>query len=289
MGFRAALLIIVTMLVNSKVFAIDKVVYGEDNRVDVINSDNREYVRLSASTAARIGNTAIRKEGDRAYLTGSSLVTKGYCADDNFSFQIGAADCSGFLVSEDLLVTAGHCMNSSLDCTEYSWVFDYKADPRGNVDFVMVANIYGCLEVIEQKLDPITKEDYALIRLDRKVSDRAPLEFRKTGKIEDLDDLVIIGHPSGLPTKIADNANVRTNDNEFYFVANLDSFGGNSGSAVFNAHTGMVEGVLVRGENDYNYDFQNACYRINTCQNDGCRGEDVTRITRIQALQLLNN
>ena len=151
-----------------------------------------------------------------------------------------------------------------------------------------VDNIYGCAEVIEQKLDPITKEDYALIRLNRKVSDRAPLEFRKTGEIENFESLVIIGHPLGLPTKIADNSNVRTNDNEFYFVANLDSFGGNSGSAVFNANTGMVEGVLVRGENDFNYDLENGCYRINTCRDDGCRGEDVTRITRIKALQSLS-
>jgi len=288
MGFGAALLILVSMLVSVNVFAVDKVVYGDDSRVDVVDSNNREFVRLSIATAARIDHSVIRIDGDRAFLQGSALVERGYCADDRFSLQIGAADCSGFLVGEDLLVTAGHCMNSKLDCTDFSWVFDYKADHNGKVDFVMVANIYNCAEVIEQKLDPITKEDYALIRLDRKVSDRYPLEYRKTGQIENFESLVIIGHPSGLPTKIADNANVRTNDNEFYFVANLDSFGGNSGSAVFNARTGVVGGVLVRGEDDYNYDRYNACYRINTCRDDGCRGEDVTRITRIQALQASN-
>jgi len=288
MGFVAAVLMLVTMLVNSNVLAVDKVIYGDDNRVDVVDSNNRAFVRLSASTAARVDNMMIVRTDDQAFLKGSSLADKGYCADDKFSLQIGAADCSGFLVSEDLLVTAGHCMSSPLDCSDYSWVFDYKVDQSGQVDSVNVANIYGCLEVIEQKLDPITKEDYALIRLDRKVSDRAPLEFRKTGEIEDFESLVIIGHPAGLPTKIADNANVRTNDNEFYFVANLDSFGGNSGSAVFNANTGMVEGVLVRGENDFNYDPENGCYRINTCRDDGCRGEDVTRITRIKALQSLS-
>ena len=44
--------------------------------------------------------------------------------------------------------------------------------------------------------------------------------------------LVVIGHPSGLPTKIADGAWVRNNESEYYFVTNLDTFGGNSGSAV---------------------------------------------------------
>ncbi len=75
--------------------------------------------------------------------------------------------------------------------------------------------------------------------------------------------------------KIAGGAKIRSVRDQ-YFIANLDTYGGNSGSAVFNSSTGEVEGILVRGEVDYIFD--NGCRRSKKCTNDGCRGEDVTRI-----------
>jgi V8-like Glu-specific endopeptidase len=129
----------------------------------------------------------------------------------------------------------------------------------------------------------MSKDDYAFIELDRKVNDRQPLKVRKTGKISKGASLVVIGHPTGLPTKIADGANVRTLQGKF-FVANLDTFGGNSGSAVFNAETEEVEGILVRGETDYVYNSSLGCQVPNVCSNDACRGEDVTYITNVEGL-----
>ncbi|WP_420540401.1 S46 family peptidase (plasmid) [Paenibacillus polymyxa] len=43
-------------------------------------------------------------------------------------------------------------------------------------------------------------------------------------------------------------AAVRDNPPNAFFVANLDTYGGNSGSPVFNSDTHEVEGILVRGE-----------------------------------------
>jgi hypothetical protein len=67
-------------------------------------------------------------------------------------------------------------------------------------------------------------------------------------------------------------------------VANLDTYGGNSGSPVFNHRTGEVEGILVRGENDYVYDPGQGCQVSNRCASDVCRGEDVTYITNVPTL-----
>jgi hypothetical protein len=58
-------------------------------------------------------------------------------------------------------------------------------------------------------------------------------------------------------------------------VANLDTYGGNSGSPVFNATNHQVEGILVRGENDFV--TNGSCYVSLVCPTTGCRGEDVTR------------
>src|SRR5690606_3208625 len=143
---------------------------------------------------------------------------------------------------------------------------------------------YSCAKIINRSLNGATQDDWALLQLDRKVTDRSPLTYRTSGKPNVQDPLVVIGHPTGVPTKIADGANVRSLKGT-YFVANLDTFGGNSGSAVFNAETGVVEGILVRGTTDYVYDREQKCQVSNVCTNSGCRGEDVTYITNIPELQ----
>ena len=115
------------------------------------------------------------------------------------------------------------------------------------------------------------------MRLDRAAVGRKPVKLRSTGKINDKQSLFVIGHPCGLPQKYAPRARVRDNTPAPFFVANLDTYGGNSGSPVFNSTSSTVEGILVRGENDFV--SQGTCYVSMVCPTTGCRGEDVTRAT----------
>jgi hypothetical protein len=124
-----------------------------------------------------------------------------------------------------------------------------------------------------------SSKDFALLRLTRKVPNHRPLVMQST-PVQRGDELYIIGHPAGLPTKISGGAKVRTLK-DTYFTANLDSYGGNSGSAVFNARTNEIVGILVRGDQDFVYDSKNSCTRSRVCDNNGCRGEDVTNITYV--------
>lgn len=261
------------------------VIYGEDNRKDVFESTDASFIELSKSTAAMISgsNLKVLSEGD-VEISGSTLESRGVCSQERFSKQISAANCSGFLVADNKLITAGHCIKSDADCSSYKWVFDFKVDhaEQGNVS-VPSSSIYSCKRIISRKLDAMSKDDYAFIELDRKVTDREPLKVRTSGKISKGDSVVVIGHPTGLPTKIADGANVRSIQGKF-FSANLDTFGGNSGSAVFNAVTHEVEGILVRGETDYVYNSTLGCQVSNVCSNGSCRGEDVTFIKNVEGL-----
>lgn len=263
--------------------ASTNVIYGDDNRVDWYESPNTTYRELALSTAAMIDKSKLLIKGDDVKIAGTSLRGRGVCENERFSNQITAANCSGFLVGDDLLVTAGHCIENYADCDKNAWVFDYSLkfkDDKAN--FVKKESVYGCSKIIERKLSSFGKDDYALIQLDRKVTGRSPLEYRKNGKIKKGEALVVIGHPTGLPTKIADQANVR-NLRGKYFQANLDTYGGNSGSAVFNADTGIIEGILVRGDTDYI--STDGCKASNRVNQDGGRGEDVTYITNIEALK----
>jgi V8-like Glu-specific endopeptidase len=271
---------------TSLAFASEKVIYGDDNRVDVIDSTNSLYVELAKSTAAMIATSSVRTEANEMVrIMGQKLSERGICASERFADQLSAANCSGFLVGEDLLVTAGHCIRDMNSCNSYSWVFDFKQEAGQNTNMLPKNNVYRCKEIVERELSQMSQDDYALIRLDRKVTDRAPLSFRKEGKIAQNAPIVVIGHPSGLPTKIADGANVRTLANK-YFSANLDTYGGNSGSAVFDANTGLVEGILVRGATDY-VAGPNGCRISNVVSNTAGRGEDVTYITNIRYLKNL--
>ncbi|MBC77690.1 MAG: endopeptidase [Halobacteriovoraceae bacterium] len=271
-------------IVNAQ--ASTKVVYGEDNRVDVFESTNAMYVELANSTAAMISGSKVEENEDGGYdIVSRSLEEGGICSSERFAKQPMAANCSGFLVGEDLLVTAGHCIRNQSSCNKYKWVFDFKVefDTQAEIS-VGKDSVYGCKDIVNRALDSWSKDDWALIRLDRAVEGRRFLEYRKSGEPAVGDNLVVIGHPTGLPTKIADGANVRALK-DTYFTANLDTYGGNSGSAVFNADTGVVEGILVRGERDYVYDSQNACRVTNVVADDEGRGEDVTYITNIPELR----
>ena len=129
--------------------------------------------------------------------------------------------------------------------------------------------------------------DYSVIQLDRKVTDREPLKFRTKGKVPTHAKVMTIGHPGGIATIITPNGRVRSNDNPVYFSTTLDTFGGNPGSPVINEKTGIVEGILVRGEEDYISDQEAGCERLNRCKFNECNGEEVTRITNLKILKKL--
>jgi hypothetical protein len=71
---------------------------------------------------------------------------------------------------------------------------------------------------------------------------------------------------------------VRDNSNSAFFVATLDTFGGNSGSGVYDDASNKLIGVLVRGEADYKPDQGAHCNRVNQCPSIGCRGEERTSL-----------
>lgn len=266
----------------------EKVIYGDDNRVDVFESTRADFVELSKSTAAMIQNRKLSKIGD-VYKVNQIITLKtgkGVCENERFKDQPTVASCSAFLVGDRHLVTAGHCIDSQYKCNDNLFVFDYKMKNKdeATVEFP-ASNVYKCKSVLSHKLTKRPNKDYALIELDRPVVGREALKFRRRGRVKKGTELVVIGHPSGLPTKISDGASVIKRKRN-YFLANLDTYGGNSGSAVFNVETGEVEGILVRGERDYIR--RNGCTESNRLADDAeDAGESVTYISRVKGLKKL--
>jgi hypothetical protein len=271
------------LLLHSLAFADPHdVIYGEDNRLDVFESPRQDFQTLARSTSAMIPSIRLQKQNDSFLLRGQTLEERGICPSERFSQQVTASRCSGFLVGDKKVVTAGHCIRNEADCKINRWVFGFQLTEKDQTSVsIKKDDVYKCQKIIAREFSG--EQDYAVIELDRSVRDRAPLGVRKSGSPSIGDPLVIIGYPSGLPAKISDGGVVRSLT-DLFFVANLDSFGGNSGSAVFNAETLQVEGILVRGELDYIDDESRGCKIAKTCAHGECRGEDVILMKNVKGL-----
>lgn len=277
---------LLAMTLSNAAAADDRVIYGDDDRRDVYASDIDPRMReLARSTALLVRTSDLTLNSNRSL---TKLSTRPFsqsiggtmCHDEPFYSQPVAGYCSGFLVGPDTLVTAGHCL-AAVPCSAMAVVFGYSLDdPNKNLEQVPNQDIFHCSELVVQMLEPGFGNDFAVIKLDRPVTDRQPLAVRQSGEIAVGQPLTLIGHPMSLPTKIAGGrSQVRSTPNGPYFIANTDSYGGNSGSAVINSESYEVEGILVRGEQDLQMD--GGCLRSKACNQDSCRGEDVTRIANV--------
>lgn len=260
-----------------------KVIYGVDDRVDVFqlpagpNLDDVDSVVALFNDADVIDNG----NGTSTLQTQNFGAAQNLCAGERFRDQPTGAFCSGFLVAPDIIATAGHCVNAG-NVANVRFVFGFRMRNATTAETVINnAEIYRGVNVIGQQLVG-NGADWALVRIDRPVTNHPIVRIRRTGKIGDTQAVHVIGHPSGLPTKFAGGAAVRNNQPSAFFVANLDTYGGNSGSPVFNSDTHEVEGILVRGEADFVQ--QDTCRVSLVCPTTGCRGEDCTRTTEFAQL-----
>lgn len=276
----AAVLTALAFVPSARAQVRHKVIYGPDDRIDLYQTDDARLKSLASSTVALFRASSIQsKDGVAALTTRTFGEEMGLCKEEPFFEQPTGAFCSGSLVAPDVIMTAGHCVPSADECASIKFVFGFAVKEKGAMPTsVPDGEVYGCKELLGREQDG-GGADWALVRLDRAVDGHAPLKLNKRGAIAVKTPVFVVGHPSGLPTKIAGGANVRDASNPGFFVANLDTYGGNSGSAVFNAETGLVEGILVRGEQDFVYN--GSCRVSNKCPNDGCRGEDVTKISAV--------
>lgn len=264
-----------------------KVIYGEDNRQEISSEDRPLIAEWARSTAAMIPNHQLVESEMNNYFKMEGITLKkryNICQDESFANQISASYCSGLLISPDTILTAGHCVQEEY-YTSYAWVFDYSFDGDKNPQHNYVDNVYYSKKLIQRSTGDL---DFALIKLDREVVNREPLNPRRDGKISEDAEVVVIGTPSGVPIKSTDNAFIRNNTHDIFFQVNSDTFGGNSGSAVMNMATGELEGILVRGEEDYAFDLRSRCNRPKLCSENGCRGEDIVRIKAIQEKTFFN-
>lgn len=308
--FRVFILSLLLVCATRMVFAGNdtKVIYGDDNRVSV--TDEQINSTVAQAVAGRVSLNRLQKTADGNYLTpflNSLRTTNQVCAEERFANEPLLPTCTGFLVAPNILVTAGHCLVEKAEiaqnkvtsaCERNAWVFGFT-QTNGAVSVKFNKDqVYNCKKVIygtygNRISDNDQGADFAIVELDRDVVGRRPMQIRQTGAVREGEKLFLVGHPSGLPLKYATGGEVLDARAVHYFISNVDSFAGNSGSPVLNIETNVVEGILVRGKKDYipHPDTTRSCMVVNRCDSNGnncvsavredLSGEHVTRITDI--------
>lgn len=261
-------------------------IYGKDDRSFISSKSSLEMKRLSQSIAMIVSKEAVEIKFLSALIKGEILSDKNFlnlCLDEKFSTHHSLNSCTGFLIAPDLMATAGHCFLSEDDCKNKFIIFDVLEKNEMKQGYkILKKSIYECKEIVKSDFNSEVLSDYAVIRLNKKISDRAPLRLRAKGEIAKGESVFMIGHPLGLPMLATGAARVVENSEDHFFKATLDSFEGNSGSPVFNSKTFEVEGILVRGEDDFAENSEKQCLQYKTYGEASGKAESVTKIKDLQ-------
>ena len=221
------------------------------------------------------------------------------CNGEKFYSQKTGGYCTAFLVSPDVVATAGHCVNyedvdaQDVSQNKFSVVFGFELRnglPRSQFspdEVYDVINIRG----LSKPGHDNRHADFALLQLDRPVPASIAVPLRLAGPAGQFlrpgeTRLALIGHPSGLPKKVSLHKESRIIEapDAIRFRAQLNAFKGNSGSpVVLFDQPDVVAGILVNGQNDFIPDVDLGCLRHQVFQPDEvCRdgrrcAETVTR------------
>jgi hypothetical protein len=257
---------------------------GASEVLDLFQVTDPQLLRDADSVVALFTIENVKDNGDGT----STLVTDSFgdlynlCPGEQFREQPAGAAGAGVLVAPDVIATAGQSLHQEMDPKNLCCVFGFRMqNATAPVLTLNNSDIYRGKSLLAAQSNP-SEPDWALIRLDRPVKGHRIARLQMGGKIADGAPVHVIGHPVGLPVKVASGASVKENDQPAIFTANLAALGGNVGAPVFNSSTHEVAGLLGRGGTVFV--SKGTCKVVLVCPATGCAGWDCTRSAQFAAL-----
>ena len=255
--------------------SIEPVIFGEDDRVEVYEVTNtalREAVIRAVPAMIRAGSVNIDEATGRVTFSTLPLGrSRNLCPGEAHFDQPTAPSCSATLIDDDLVLTAGHCVEG-WDCADQRFVFGWYYDAEGMIHPRAEADVFSCAEVLVS--ENTLANDYAIVRLDRPAPG-PPMAVRMTPVLV-TETVSLAGYPFGLPMKVVEGGEVTGIVSRSRFYARLDAHPGNSGSGVYDSEL-RVLGDLTNGPVP-------ATVEDGTCNRLAVIGDDTIRTELISAV-----
>lgn len=236
------------------------IIYGEDDRLEAYEvEDDSLRARASESAVAITTSLDLSYQADGA-VSASNLTlgdALGLCAGEAFLEQPVWAWCSGVLLDDDLVATAGHCLGDTAGeaesrCAGMSLLFGYRYDSPGQLRELRLEDVYRCSRVVAwSNQGGADAPDFAVIQLDRPAATPYAPAPVSDQPVEVGQRIHSVGFGSGLPLKVDSGARVMdVGSFDQYFLADTDTFASASGSPMFN-DAGELVGIHSGGQPDW--------------------------------------
>lgn len=161
---------------------------------------------------------------------------------------------SAYLLAPDVLLTCWHGWEQAASEPQFA-VFDYAMRSGAGAPTSLPASRihaispYPLARAASPGAESPCEGDWVLLKLSSRVTHLGSLSRTRVASAARGGGVYTLGHPRGLPLKLAANATVLSVGTG-EFRTDLDTYVGNSGSPVFDAATHALVGVVIEAQKD---------------------------------------